>query len=303
MGSVRTILSVALIPALLTAQANLSQLAPSVRVALRKPPKDRILLTRKDGTIAEGLIVRATTEFLTFDGAGGCKNVELGDVSKISPVPSEPSTAGQIIGTVFLHAFLPMIALAAWDSQPEPKPENPIAGTWESVYPRPDGRVYRVDIRGESARQTLVSVRKGRYQFREPDLTVSFEDAAGAGLVEEHRSARFDCNLLLLDGQRLGLANQPKRKNRAEPPILGRWESRQATRWLFRADGTFQTEAFGQNDLESGTIQRQKKGFHVELNRFGVRARTEEWQTRMKSGHLFINRNGDPMEYRKIDYF
>lgn len=305
MNPLRTALYFVLIAALLEAQP------PSVRALLSKPRLGVVRLTRNDGTVLDGRLVRVTNQFVTFQSKATCENVELPSIAAIKAIKTkEPFKMADAGGGIAWWLLSP-VWLFAWLLSLSPDNHDPALGIWEPVFAPLDGSVTRIQI-GSRIRRKRMLIRKGRYQIQGQKLLLKFEPFQEGTSSEQTLPFRFECTRLALDGQWLTVASAQLRP--ASAPIVARWHDArwydtiskteaELLAWEFRPDGTFQRETFTQSDQEDGVFLRQGDGIHVQFRGNSRPDHEEDWKIRAKSGHLWITRDGGTTEYKHVTDF
>jgi hypothetical protein len=299
MNALRDALCLILIPALLAAQPETSPLSPSVKELLRKPQLGEASLTRNDGTVLNGRVVRVTDRFVTLKSGPTCENVEVSSVAEIKAVQTKQPFKMADLGGGIAFLLLAPVWLVAWLLSLSPGAQDPLLGEWQSVLPSPDGSFARILI-GNGIRRKHVFIRNGRYQIQDQQLLLKFEPLRGGIASEQALPFRFVCPGMVLDELLLTPVGAPLRPARA--PIVGRWFSTTFA-WEFRPDGSFQRETLSQNDAENGAFLRQGDGIHVQFRVNSRPGHEEDWKIRTKARHLWITRNGETTEYRRMAGF
>jgi hypothetical protein len=249
-----------------------------------------------------------TNEFVAFRGGGHCENFELAGIREINKqaVKTKESilkTIGEsILWSPMLPALIPA-ALEALDNWSES--HGSMFGMWESIHPLPDGRVTTIWIQQVVLRRR-VSIQKGRYQVQGKQVVLKLEPSAGRASTEETVPIRFQCGDIVLENR--VLSPRPRVLRQANGPIIGRWNNSSTANdsltWDFRPDGTFQRETFTESQYEDGIIQRREGGkIHVQFRINYAPDHQEDWEVRTHSDHLWITRDGQTEEYKRVADF
>jgi hypothetical protein len=287
----------------LLAQPEMSALTPSVRALLRKPRLGRARLTKNDGTVLDGEVVRVTNEFLAFRSGGSCQDIELAGIRDVKEHGTKKKEVAKTIAyIIWSPVLLPFLLedLDTWNER-----HGPMFGVWESIHPLPDGRTSMLWIQQVILRR-IVSIERGRYQVQGNQILLKFDPSAGRASADETVPIRFQCADIVIENR--VLSPGPRAFRQANAPIAGRWNSSLTTNdsltWDFRPDGTFQRETFTESQYEDGLIQRREEGkIHVQFRINQAPDHEEDWETRTHSDHLWITHDGHTEEYKRVADF
>ena len=291
----RVLVCAVLIPALLVGSGEGG--SDSVQKLLRKPRYALARISFTDGTHAQGVASRVTSQFVTLREASSCRNVELAQIASVKWLPNQGDPLGDTLTLIAMVVIAsPVLIPLAIVELLGHKDENnsPVRGHWESTPTSPDGMISRIegDYGGGFVRRS-VSVKKGRYELIGQDLHFTYDTSSTVETVP----IQFDCDSLMLGGQKLSarLSSGP-----ARPPIVGRWfpDVDPNSSWEFTESGRFEKRT-AESQI-NGQIEKIKGGVRVKW--LGPDApRDEEWGIRTKGRHLFITAGGSTTEYVRAD--
>lgn len=307
MVCVRAAFCLALIPTLIAAPQDRSQLAPDVRKLLRKPRQGLAKVTRLDGSTTEGMVRRVTDQFAVVEHGTSCQNIPLASIAQIAWQPTMKPPVERV-GSILLWPLYLLVLCGAEDSYDD----GPMSGIWESVHGLPNGSFRRIWIHGGGVYRRDVFNRKGRYRIDGESLILSFEDLKvgppAESSIEETVQIRFQCANLILHDSRIPrvLTPDPAILRRADSPVVGRWNNYSPTEqqaWEFREDGTLQKEA--SSPAETGFLQKTETGLHIQFKTANGPGPgyQEDWKIRTASDHLWITRNGETAGYKNVPNF
>jgi hypothetical protein len=301
MRPLQTIVVLALVPSLIARTESVSEL-------LHNPQNGQASLRFADGTRSEGMVIRVTDQFVTFQPApfmpGACENIELSRIAGID----WPSGSGGFRNAVFslLWLLAPLAPILGGASEGTATPSNPMLGNWESVRTQTPGRIdidgleFRPVMPGAGFRYsgfvTRMSVVIQRGTYRVDGGTLHLNQLGGG--LDDIVPVGFECDALIAvtSTRAYKLKSTGDQPRRASPPIVGRWvESSEGsqTDWDYKPDGTYEQKSV--DSSKTGIFAKTKKGVKVT---FGSGA-TEDWEVHVNRGHLFISIGGNVTEYKK----
>jgi hypothetical protein len=288
MKSTKVLVSALLIPALLVASGEGA--SDSVQKLLRKPRYGLARITLTDGTQAQGIVSRVTSQFVTLRERNTCRNVKLAAIASVKRVPGQGDSPEDTLGWLVFGVIASPILVPVYIAYLlEDRNDSPLNGSWETTTTLPGGKISRIEGNGNGLGQRSLAVEKGRYEVIAQDLHLAYD---GSGLVETI-PIQFECDSLLLGSQELSAQVST---HSAQAPIVGRWHPNTGRRgsWEFTASGTFEKRV-AESEIQ-GQIEKIKGGVRVRW--LGPDAKPDEaWSIRTKGHHLFITVGGGTTEY------
>lgn len=267
-----------------------SALSASVTKLLRKPRVGIVILTRRDGQLQGGRIVRVTDRFVAFQPdvrLSGCRNLQLSEIDSIKWLRA-PGTGHVLkdapemaLFTVFVAAVTIADAVAYPFERLSP-PLKPLSDSWVA-------RDSSLEFRGDGVKYQRMTRKRGHWSVEANRLHLVVE-----GEPETVVPFHFDCGAVVLDNH-AAVFRDFSQPSPAREPIIGDWDLR-GERLNIRPDGTFSEE---DTETREGTFTNTTSSVTIQW-KDSTGPGGAQWVAPIRHHHIVISVGGVTTEYHYV---